>query len=89
LLDAARTTTPTRAREILLVLKILAAGQKNVETFVRGTLQELAVLKAGPAFLLDCPNVVPDQLARQAARDLFIEENAHWLLRPHAQPQAL
>lgn len=46
-------------REILLELKILVGGEKDLEAFVCRASEKFSVLEAGPALLMDRADVVP------------------------------
>lgn len=77
-----------RLRKILLELKILIGGEKDLETRIGCSAQEFSVLEARPTLLLDRTYVVPGKLSRQLTRKLLIEQHAHRHSRPHVRLQA-
>jgi hypothetical protein len=52
-------------------------GHDDLEPGGHRLLQQVAVLQAGPALLLSCPNLVPNRVRRELPRQLLIEQPAH------------
>ena len=68
----------------LLKLQVAIGSDQYFETRHGGYTQELAILKTGPATLLNRANIVAGDLSGEMSRQLLIEQNAHPPLNPHA-----
>ena len=64
-------------RDVLLKLQVLVAGQEYVEPADLRAGEQHTILQSRPRFLLDSTRVVPNQVGRKLAGQLFIEQNAH------------